>query len=224
MTIECVTVFTAQPRHEKWRSDYVDLIRAQAFTAERVGHTHRVMTDRRIAGLNCEVVDLGEDLMRAMLIGVIKRLEMPTDKHLVFLDADCLVNRPIGLLYRKSVGFDLALTIRANDVSPVINGAMYVRKEGAGRALMFFREALRLCASHWGGDQEAISQAAAPVPAEQSTGKRSGCEIAFLAAKHYAPTPKHADHYHDGAMIVHFKGAAKDYMIPYARQFLGYGA
>jgi hypothetical protein len=223
MTIECVTVFTAQPAHEKWRSDYVDLIRAQAYSAERVGHTHRVMTDRPIAGLSCEIVDLGEELMSAMLIGVIKRLEMPTDKHLVFLDADCLVNRPIGVLYRKHPFFDLALTIRVNERAPVINGAMYVRKEGAGRALMFFRQALKLCLPHWGGDQEAISQAAAPVPSEQTNEKRNGCNIAFLSAKHFAPTPKHVRTYHEGATVVHFKGATKGWQIPYARDFLGYG-
>lgn len=224
MTIEVVTVFSAQPHHEKWRSEFYELMRAQKHSAESYGHTHKVMTDARIAGMNCEIVDLGRDLMRAMIIGVIKRLELPTDKHLVFVDVDCLVNRPIGVVFRKRVGFDLALTIRDNDVAPVINGAMYVRKEGTGNALMFFREALRLCASHWGGDQEAISQAAAPVPKEQDIGHRSGCDIAFLAAKHYAPTPKHAGHYHDGAPIVHFKGDAKDYMLDYAREFLGYPA
>lgn len=221
--IEICTVYTAQPGHHKWRGDYVDLIRAQQHSAQRVGHSHKVMTDELISGLDCEVVDLGPDLMRAMLMGVIKRLEMPVETHVVFVDADCLVNRPCGPVYRKRVGFDLALTIRANEVSPVINGVMYVRKEGVGRALMFFREALRLCRSHWGGDQEAISQAAAPVPSEQSVGKRHGCEIAFLSAKHYGPSPKAMTAFHEGAPVVHFKGETKEWMLPYAREFQGYG-
>jgi hypothetical protein len=219
--IEVCTVFTAQPDHPKWRDDFYDLLSAQRDSALRVGHTHKVMTNKPIAGFDCELVDLGTDLMRAMIIGVIKRLERPVATHIVFVDVDVLINRPLGVVFRKRVGFDLALTIRANEAAPVNNGVMYVRCTGAARALMFFRAALDLCLPHWGGDQEAISQAAAPVPVEQGIGKRNGCDLAFLSTKHYAPTPKNADAFHEGAPAVHFKGDTKQWMLPYARAFLG---
>lgn len=222
MNIEVCAVFSPRPDHPQWRDDYYDILDAQRESAIRVGHTHRVVTDKALRGHDIIMTDLGDELMRATILGVIRRLEAPINSHIVFVDVDCLVGRGIGPVFRKRQ-FDLGLTIRANEVAPVNNGVMYVNQEGVANALMFFRDALERCGTHWGADQEAISQAAAPVPAEQSYGKRNGAEIAFLSCKHYAPVPKAPGVKHLGAPVVHFKGATKDWMLDYARQFCGYG-
>jgi hypothetical protein len=222
--IEVCTVYTARPGHAQWRDDYIDLLSAQKASAQRFDNFHRVVTDTPIDGFNCMQAALPADLMQAMIAGVLARLDMATrETHFVFVDADVLIGRPLGPVFRRAREFDISLTYRANDLAPINNGVMYVHKDGIGPALMFYREALRLCGTHWGADQEAISQAAAPVPQEPGFGERSGAVVRFVSSKIYAPVPRAHGIEHVGAPAVHFKGATKDWMLDYARLFCGYG-
>jgi len=218
--IEVCTVWTPRPNHPAWRDDYVDLIAAQRFSALQTGHAHKVVTDAPMAGFDCMITKLPAELMQAMIAGVVHRLQQPVEDHICFVDVDCLILRHLGNVFEGAV-YDVGLTYRSNEVSPINNGVMYVRKTGVARALMFFREALRICGTHWGADQEAISQAAAPVPQEELIGERSGAKVQFLSSKRYGAVPKAHLTRHD-SWVVHFKGATKDWMLDYARTFQGY--
>jgi hypothetical protein len=221
MLVEVCTVFAPRPEHPQWR-DYLPLLRAQRASVVRLGHTHTVITDSDLGPDFDQLrVDLPHELMPAMIEGILRRLDRPVDSHICFVDADCLVERPLRSVFERSVEFDIGLTYRANDVSPINNGVMYMPKQGHAGSIMFFREALRRCGTHWGADQEAISKAAAPVPQEQCYGERSGATVRFLNPKSYAAVPKVRLAKHD-AFVVHFKGATKDWMIDYAREYHGY--
>jgi hypothetical protein len=149
---------------------------------------------------------------------VIKRLEMGGDSDIVFVDADCLINRELSSAF---TGFDLGLTRRADPISPINNGAMYVARHGIDRARDFFCKALTLCGGHWGADQEAISQAAAPVPDVECRVERDGMLIEFLSMRQYGAVPKVPGEKHKNfPFVIHFKGATKDWAEAYARRFI----
>lgn len=215
MAVDVVTVFA--PRDANW-PDYLPLLEAQRQSAERVGHKHYVVTDYNLSGVECIRTWLPEELMRAMIAGVIARLELGGSNHLLFVDVDCLINRGLASAFGS---FDLGLTRRINREAPINNGAMYVPRNGIPAALTFFQRALADCGTHWGADQEAISRAAAPVPEAESIENRGGCLISFMSMLQYACVPKtrFARHRHD-PYVIHFKGATKEWMVDYAAEFL----
>jgi hypothetical protein len=216
--VEVCTVYTPRPDHPNWRDDYPALMAAQRASALRADCSHAVVTDVDLPGFNCLRTDLPDNLMQAMIAGVVKRLEQPVASHLCFVDVDVLIIRSLLPVFSRAK-FDIGLTYRANELAPINNGVMYVPKNGVAGALMFFREALRRCGTHWGADQEAISQAAAGViHVDGEHGMRSGAMIKFHTSKYYAAVPKAPLARHD-AYAVHFKGATKDWMIEYARHF-----
>ncbi len=219
--IEVVTVFAPRSIDGAPWDDYLPLIRLQRDSARWFGHSHTVMTDADL-GSEFHTVRalLDADLMPAMITGVMERLRMGGKNHLVFVDADCLVARSLNDVFNEDA-WDLGLTHRENAVSPINNGCMYVRAEAIGRALPFFQRAWALCKSHWGGDQEAISQAAAPVPKEDCISNRNGLRIGFLNMKRYGAVPKaHLSKHGGETFMVHFKGDTKKWMADYANAFI----
>jgi hypothetical protein len=216
--VEVCTVYTPRPSHPQWRDDYPALMAAQRASALRADCSHTVVTDVAMPGFDCLRADLPENLMQAMIVGVIKRLEQPVRTHVCFVDVDVLINRSLLPIFTRAK-FDLGLTYRVNQIAPINNGVMYVPQKGQAGALMFFREALRRCGTHWGADQEAISQAAEGVVHIDGTiALRSGARVQFMTSKYYAAVPKAALARHD-AYAIHFKGAAKDWMLGYAAHF-----
>lgn len=223
MIVDVVTVFTPRPQHEKWM-DYRPLLELQKKTVERFGHRHIVVTDApSLPGFNIMKVDpLPESLMKAILVGQLAYLESWSGKHpVVLVDADCLVARNLADAFSQNL-FDLGLTNRENDKAPINNGAMYISAGNKPGILAFYRKALSLCLDHWGGDQEAISQAAAPVPKDHIIEQREGLRISFLSMKTHSVVPTMPGIRHKkNPFIVHFKGTfAKHWMELYARQFL----
>lgn len=223
MTVEVVTVWAPRESHEKWRVDYLDLIRLQKRSAERFGHKHTVVTDAEIdkefGGL---ITLLPDELMPAMIAGVIARLRWGGDSDLVFLDADCLVVRNLDPVFERRE-FDLGLTRRISLAAPINNGAMYVDGHSIPQALRFFERALAFCGNHWGADQEAISQAAAPVPFNECVQERFGVTISFLPMNLYSAVPKTKLMQHKRAFVVHFKGETKDWAQAYFDRFIAPG-
>ncbi len=228
MTVQVVTVFA--PREfsgmgsMSWR-EYLPLLRAQRDSAIRFGHKHLVVTD---ADLGDEFTlfrtELDEDLMPAMITGVIARLRAGGALNLVLVDVDCLVAKGLDQAFEEDL-WDLGLTHRDNPVAPINNGVMYVRASAIGKALPFFQRAWALCKPHWGGDQEAISQAAAPVPKDDCVISRNGLRIGFLNMKQYAAVPKaHLSKHGSETYVVHFKGDTKKWMLDYANEFILNGA
>lgn len=226
MSVEVVTVWAPRPGHEKWRDTYLELLRLQSLTAYRFGHTHTIVTDQRgAAGLpmlsRAMRARLPDDLMQAMIAGVIARLSYPSESHLLFVDADVLVGRELDSAFEQGL-FDLGLTRRLHDRAPINNGSMYVDQRGRAAALGFFERALARCGTHWGADQEAISEEAAPVPIVDGViEQREWGRLAFLSMRDYSCVPKVRGQLHVAQpYAIHFKGEAKDWAEEYALRFL----
>jgi hypothetical protein len=219
MGVEVCTVWAPRPEHEKWR-DYLPLLRLQKTTAEKFGHKHVVVTDVDLPGFNTLRVELPQSLMKAMISGVIERLKLPTPDDIAFLDCDVLIHRNLQDAFGP---WGLGLTNRAgNEKAPINNGAMYFRSDQREPALAFFEKALTLCGDHWGGDQEAISAAAQPIPDGQGLFYRDGLALMFLSMRQHNAVPKMvARRHHGDVFVVHFKGeVAKDWMEEYANSFI----
>lgn len=196
----------------------------QKASAERFGHAHTVVTDDFSLGwrYNTLPVTLPENVMHAMIMGIIHRLMRPVLTHIVFVDVDVLVNRHLVSVFDGT--FDLGLTRRINEKAPINNGVMYMDMMAAGKACRFYEHALSICGEHWGGDQEAISEAAAPVPEVECIQEReNGLRINFMSMKDYAAVPKVRGMKHDRAYCVHFKGNTKQWMADYYERFLNKG-
>lgn len=218
MSVEVCTVFAPRPEHEKWRNDYVTFLRLQKRTAEHFGHRHTVVSDCAMRGFDTIAAALPLSLMRALLVGIIRRLSSGLESDIVFVDADCLIAKRLD---RAFGDFDLGLTARDDPISPINNGAMYVPQQGASSALSFFLSALDRCGDHWGGDQEAISEVASPIAAIGSTVDRAGARVKFLDIRTHAVVPKMKGVFHQSKpYIVHFKGEAKHWMKTYAAKFI----
>lgn len=214
---EVVTVWAPRKHHEKWRGDeYLTLLALQRATAKRFGHTHTLITDDYSIE-DAVHVALPENLMQAMLAGVIARLKRPVSDHLLFADMDVLIAKNLDPIF-SSRSFDIGLTNRIDQVSPINNGSMFVAARARMRALHFFEEALAQCEPHWGGDQEAISRMVMPVPEpdHDQVLKRNGVRVWFMRMKVYAAVPKEINALHK-SYTVHFKGETKAWAEQYAR-------
>jgi hypothetical protein len=232
--IDVVTVFAPRPEHPQWR-DYLPLLRLQRDAAQHFGHHHLVVTDDAESMREFETlqVDLPKSLMHAQLAGQVAYLEQWVEgggNPAVFVDADCLITRALDSAFDGS--FDIGLTHRDDEKSPINNGAMYLSGNQRRHVLLFFRGALAICGDHWGGDQEAISAMAAPVPklsADKEERKRAGTiiedrdglRIGFLNGLDYNVSPKVEGARHArNPFVVHFKGETKAWMGTYARRFV----
>lgn len=222
MSVEVVTVWAPRPGHEKWRDDYLKLIELQSRTARHFGHVHTIVTDAketicRIS--NHIVVELPQNLMKAMIAGVIARLKLPCASNLVFVDVDVLVGSDMDGAFANY--FEIGLTNRDDPIAPINNGVMYVNRCGIKTAQNFFQRALNICEEHWGGDQEAISKVAAPVPDGDDTKRTKWGTIAYLNMKKYGCVPKtRGQKHHVSPYAIHFKGETKQWAEEYARRFI----
>ena len=217
--IQVVTVYAPRPAHPKWM-DYLPLIRLQKRTAEKFGHAHLVVTDGGpLEGLRTLQAPLRESLMWAQLEGYLAFLEHWDGAHpAVLCDADVVIGRDLAGAFDG--GFDIGLTSRDEQTSPINNGVMYIGAGAREAALKFFRAAHALCEGHWGGDQQAISQAAAPVR-EKGDWIRQGARVRFLDRKRYNMTPAVNGVAGKGRpFAIHFKGDRKHQMQPFADAFI----
>jgi hypothetical protein len=222
MRVAVVTVFAPRPNLPQWR-DYLPLLRLQRDTARRFGHDHFVVTDGDLGREFDQVfTTLPSNLMRAQIAGQIAWLSSAPAQQCATLlaDADVLVARELSPAFAAG-DFDLGLTPREDPVAPVNNGAMYVPAGSAEAVLPFFRAALARCAEHWGGDQEAISQVAAPVLAPGDRAERQGARVVFLSMRAFNVIPKEEGARHkSNPFVVHFKGETKAWAELYARRWI----
>lgn len=225
MTVEVVTVWAPRRHHEKWRDDYCDLIALQRRTVRHFGHAHTVVTDdsRMLEDGDALVVKLPDEVMPAMIAGVLERLDRPVTCDLVFVDTDVLAHRNLDEAFVPR-DFDIALTNREQEKAPINNGVMLVSQYGVEAARAFFGDALAVCGTHWGADQEAISATAKPVPPPWDRAviprKRHG-RIAFVNMKQFAAVPKERGVPHrKNPFFVHFKGETKQWAQEYAERFI----
>lgn len=227
MSVEVVTVWAPRATSEQWRADYEDLLALQRRTALRFGHRHVVVTDdsRWMEDGDALVVKLPDEVMPAMIAGVLERLQRPVTCDLFFVDVDVLVHRNLDDAFAlPQRDFDLAFTNREHATAPINNGVMLVARDAVPQALAFFEDALAVCGTHWGADQEAISATAAPVPSPLErtvvVHPRYG-RIAFVNMKQYAAVPKERGIPHKkNPYTVHFKGSTKAWAREYADRFI----
>lgn len=221
--IEVVSVYTPHPTHEKFQ-DFLTMLRLQKRTAEKFGHRHLVVSDQDLAGEGLNVIraELPTSLMQAIVVGqmVYLREHWDGEHSAVLVDADCLIARNLAQAFGD---WHLGLTNRDDDRSPVNNGAMYVNGNKPA-VLNFFEKVLHFTKNHWGGDQEAVSKAAAPVPrASHYVEERSmGLMLAFLEMRSHNVIPREPGLRHkSNPFIVHFKGTErKAWMRTYAERFI----
>lgn len=218
--IEVVTVYAPRKNHEKY-VDFRPLMLYQKQSVETYGHRHVVVSDMpAISKLNVLYRELPHSLMLAIIAGQIAYLEQWSGEHAVLLaDVDCLVARPLEAAFDGS--FDLGLTNRDNPVAPINNGAMYVAPGCKDAVLKFFHKAQALCKKHWGGDQEAIALAAAPIPKDHCVHVRDGLRVGFFSMQTHNCVPRCQGLRHKkNPYVVHFKGDRKGWMETYLRAFI----
>ncbi len=217
--IEVVTVFAGRDEYPQWR-DFLPLLELQRRTAEKFGHRHVVVSDGPLQGFDVLQVELPRSLMHLQLTGQVEYLKQWSgEHHVVLVDADVLIARALEAAFDGS--FDIGLTRRENPIAPINNGVMYVAAGARRAAIKFYSKALGLCREHWGGDQEAIGMAAAPVPDRYRTERRAGCRMAFLSMRTHNVTPRREGAVHQHSpFAVHFKGDRKGWMKTYAESFL----
>lgn len=218
--IDVVTVFAPRPQHPKWR-EYVELLRLQKRSVQLFGHRHCVVTDGDMPGFETLRVYLPPSLNHALIGGQIAALEAWSGEHpLVLVDADCLVCRKLDGAFDGS--FEIGLTSRENPIAPIQNGVMYFAPGGKPAAIELFNRARELCKEHWGGDQEAISQAVAPVPREHCVETRFGARLSFLSTKTHNWSPKKVpDQIREDRYVVHLKGDRKELAEPFWKLIRG---
>lgn len=227
MTIDVVTFFTPRPGTKHSVVDYGKLLKWQKASAETFGHRHILISDHIYKGMNCwrPTVPLPQSLMKAILVGQIDYIEHGWDgtTPTVLADIDCLIARSLDGAFDGQ--FDLGLTSRPHDSARINNGAMYLGGNKAGVAA-FFKQALEYCGDHWGGDQEAISRAAEPIPpghGNMQTEDHNGLRLRFLPMLNYAVSPdaEGIKHVNANPFIIHFKGLkCKPWMKTYAQKFI----
>lgn len=220
--IEVCTVYAPRTFSVDFLTQYRKLLKWQCRSLEMFNdHRHTVVTDDPSLEVpfnsRAMLAELPRELMPAMIAGVIERLRRPVTTPIVFVDVDVLIGAD---LHDAFGGFDIGLTRRANEIAPINNGAMYVWD--AARALPIFEHALSICGTHWGGDQEAIGAAVAPVPDTECVLDRRGARVAFLSMSKFNCIPKvRGFRHHNNPFAIHFKGkAAKEWMQEYATNFL----
>ncbi len=222
--INVVTVYAPREKSAYWQN-YLPMLELQRRTCEKFGHRQVIVTDADPATLGAAadgiVAKLPKSLMFAQLAGQQAWLEQwDGADHTVFVDADVLIGRDLSRAFTGE--FDIGLTNRNVPDCPINNGVMYVDRSAREHALAFWAKAYSLCADHWGGDQEAISRAAAPVPLEtHSVELRNGARIAFLPHRKYNMTPGVNGEAGSGKPFgIHFKGDRKQHMADYARAYI----
>lgn len=211
MRVDVVTVFSPRDDYPQWPL-YLPILEMQRDNVHNFpDHHHVVVSDNpaRLPGFNVLEVWLPQNLMKMILAAQVAYLEQWDDSYpVVLVDVDCFVGCDLSRTFNGK--FDIGLTRRSDAKCPINNGAMYVSAGARTKALEFFRTALSICEDHWGGDQEAISRAAAPVPSVEGIWERNGTRFAFFSMKTHNVIPEKEGAFHKRKpYIIHFKGEKK---------------
>lgn len=221
-----VSVFMERDAHKPYTVDWRRLLRLLDASARKFGCRHLCLTDPATAHtLPCDTYaleGLPDELMPAIILAQRAFLTSGEfDADAVLVGADCLVNRDPRAAFEA--GADVVVTSRPDHGGPLNNGAVYCPLHGRSHALALYDRATAACRDHWGGDQEAVTEAVAPIPRAYGIETRHGARIAFRPmATHNHPLDRPSQS--SEAFIVHFKGGRKGWMPEWASTHLGIAA
>lgn len=231
-SVDVVSVWVPRPKHEKWR-DYMPLLALQALTVEHFRHGHIIMCDQHVRdgslkglrpGVRLVHFQAEDSLMRAILQGQLAFFEQWDEaRPIVLVDLDCVVCENLCGAFDFVPGdWLMGFTVRPNNIAPIQNGAMYFAPGSRDAAIKLFTKALSMCGDHWGGDQESIAKALAPVPHGPGLiDKRFGVSVAWLCPDQFNYSPKAIRQKPvRGRFIAHFKGDSKSIAHTFVKQYL----
>jgi len=206
-----VSFYTPRPELEKLKahgSDYDELLMLVEASCRRYGLKHLVISDSpRPKPLNTFLCALPHNLMKAFIVGqgqVLKEVREPV----LFIGADCLFTKdPRKLLSNEA---DMTITLGPFWDCEMNTGAIWCHEPERCYEVWF--EALERPLKDWGDDQIAMYHS---VKLLEATGQldvnRVRCED-----HNWHPEPDEMCN----ATVVHFRGSRKQFMIPWAKEFL----
>ncbi len=218
-----VSVFMDRDDHQPQTVDWRRMLALLDASARKFGCRHVALTDpATAASLPCDTYAL-EGLPHSLMPAIIRAqraflASAEFDADAILVGADCLVNRDPRLAFEEAA--DIIVTSRPGaGVSAINNGAVYCRLDARAHAVALYDRAIAACRDHWGGDQEAVTAAVAPVPAAHTIEDRHGARIGFRSLTTHNHSPDRLASPSE-AYIVHFKGGRKRWMVEWARQHL----
>lgn len=209
--------FAPRPQHPRWR-DYLPSLRLLDASCRRIGLPHVVLGDAPLPGLDVLQMDgLTSELMPAILDGQRRAIEA-LDDDLLLVGADCVIAKdPRGALD----GADMAVTIGDFADCALNTGAIWIGRRARDVAAAMWARALVRMGHGWGDDQLAIAAEVAPLCLPPATAERHGIRVRFLDVDPWNLAPAGPADDASRAVVLHFRGARKDWAPAWCSRFLG---
>ncbi len=162
-------------------------------------------------------------LMRAIVAGQLAYLQaMGTGEGgTIFVGVDCLFLKDPSPVFDGG-DWDVAVTVGPYSPQGLNNGAVFLPPNRGDAAARFYAHAFAVCPDDWPGDQQAVLAVCAPLARPGVIADRNGLRVRFLSMDDWNLPPASLDDPGiEGATMLHFKGARKEFMAAAAEQLLG---
>lgn len=206
-----VSFYAPRPEHP-YSQDYTPFLNLLRASCERFGHRHIVLTDDASVGADAYVADLPRSLMKATIAAQLAYLSDPqfSDVPTLLTGADCVLARD-----PTSLECDSDITITTDDRFHDCRmncGAIYIRRPALLAPV--WADALARCGDEWGDDQISVYAA---IKASDLICAELPCDPCNLAPNHPGDDCRRG-------VVLHFRGARKQWMVDYCHHWLGLGA
>jgi hypothetical protein len=206
-----VSFYAPRPEHPFFQ-DYTPFLNLLRLSCERFGHRHIVLTDDPAVGDDAYVTDLPRSLMKATIAAQLAYLSDPQFAGVPTLltGADCvLANDPEAMAWH---GSDLTITTDDRFQDCRMNcGAIYIPRPGL--LAHVWVDALARCGDEWGDDQTSVYAA---LLASEAVVHDLPCDPYNLAPEHPGDDCRRA-------VVLHFRGPRKRWMVDYCHKWLDLG-
>lgn len=206
--------FAPRPEHPFYR-DYTPFLNLLRQSCERFGHRHIVLTDDPAVGEDAYVTPLPRSLMRATIAAQLAYLDDPqfADVPTLFTGADCVLAQDPAMVDTR--GVYMVVTVDDRFLDCRMNcGAMFIPVPKAVRWI--WREALARCGDDWGDDQTSLWSVITDSKPVWSSIREIPCDPYNLAPEHPGDDCRRG-------VVLHFRGARKNWMVDYCHKWLGFG-
>lgn len=209
-----VSFYAPRPEHPFFR-DYTPFLDLLRLSCERFGHQHLVLTDDPAVGDDAYVTPLPRSLMKATIAAQLAYLVDPQFANVPTLltGADCVLARDPTQIDTR--GVDLVITTDDRFQDCRMNcGAIFIPRPKSVRWV--WREALKRCGNDWGDDQTSLYSVIDEMRHNWLHVREIPCDPHNLAPDHPGDDCRRGT-------VLHFRGARKDWMVPYCHHWLGLG-